>query len=393
MFRTSLCSLLLTAGMALVPPAACATTFTTLYSFNSSTDGTGDGGGSVVYGNGMLYGVAALGDGLGGCRYECGIIFQLDPATGAETVLYHFTGGVDGGLSAASILYQNGILYGVSNVGGSNNDGTIWQFDLSTGSFSTLHSFTGTDGVGPQGLTAQGSMLYGTTSGGGVNNYGVLFGFDLSTGTASVVHAFTNAGDGYRPASPVAISEGTIYGTAAFEGDGNIIFAVDPSTGGEITEFRFGGNSNLYVPSGLTANGSTLYGTTEQTFNGHAHSYTEGAVFEFSFFTIGEKTLAKFGKPNRPAKGWTPYTPPLFANGLLYGVTWEGGLVGGQCYETGCGTIYQVNPRNKRLTTLYRFTGGADGMMPGQISINGSTLYGLSIGGVNALGTVFQVNP
>ena len=65
------------------------TTFTLLYSFKNRPDGAGPTR-LIRDGAGNFYGTTS-GGGVGGY----GTVFKLD-ATGAETVLYSFTGGADG---------------------------------------------------------------------------------------------------------------------------------------------------------------------------------------------------------------------------------------------------------------------------------------------------------
>ncbi len=58
------------------------------------------------------------------------------------------------------------------------------------------------------------------------------------------------------------------------------------------------------------------------------------------------------------ADGTTPYGQlAMGKNGLLYGTTLQGGVGGG-------GTVFRLDPATGILTTLYGFTGGADGFLP-----------------------------
>jgi uncharacterized repeat protein (TIGR03803 family) len=59
-----------------------------------------------------------------------GIIFRITPS-GAETVLHFFRGGTTDGVNPFSSLIQapEGNLYGVTNLGGANNLGTIFEFN------------------------------------------------------------------------------------------------------------------------------------------------------------------------------------------------------------------------------------------------------------------------
>jgi uncharacterized repeat protein (TIGR03803 family) len=87
-------------------------TFTALHYFNG---GNGQGPGALLFGsNGKAYGETG-GGGLGS-----GVVFELDPsASWAETVLYDFNGGSDGGQPISPLIFDNaGNLYGTGIRGG-----------------------------------------------------------------------------------------------------------------------------------------------------------------------------------------------------------------------------------------------------------------------------------
>jgi hypothetical protein len=72
-------------------------------------------------------------------------------------------------------------LFGTTANGGASRAGTAFALKppVTPGTpwtFIPLHTFTGTDGAQPTGLTiGTGGILYGTTSGGGVCGYGTIF--------------------------------------------------------------------------------------------------------------------------------------------------------------------------------------------------------------------------
>jgi uncharacterized repeat protein (TIGR03803 family) len=71
-------------------------------------------------------------------------------------------------------------------LGGTFGKGVLFQYDLSTSSFIKKLDFNGTDkGAEPYGslIQAVDGKLYGMTEDGGSNNIGVIFQFDPLTST------------------------------------------------------------------------------------------------------------------------------------------------------------------------------------------------------------------
>jgi uncharacterized repeat protein (TIGR03803 family) len=150
---------------------------TVLYAFTGGTDGWTPAGGLVQDAAGNFYGVTASGGtprgGIHGVNPCCGVVFKLDP-TGQETVLYTFTGGSDGGGPSATLwMDETGILYGVTEVGGPNacnglGCGVIYQLDPANGQETVLYAFTGgADSETPAGGVIQDAAgyFYGTAEG------------------------------------------------------------------------------------------------------------------------------------------------------------------------------------------------------------------------------------
>ena len=97
-------------------------------------------------------------------------------------------------------LFQrsDGFFYGTTSAGGASGDGTVYRIDA-TGTLTTEHLFTWTDGATPYAGVIEGrdGFLYGTTQEGGAHNVGTVFHVALRT-TSQVVAA---------PASALATTE------------------------------------------------------------------------------------------------------------------------------------------------------------------------------------------
>jgi uncharacterized repeat protein (TIGR03803 family) len=146
----------------------------TLYSFKGGfSDGQGPFGGLTLSPTGNLYGTTTLGGTFG-----LGMVFEVNPRTGAERVLHNFAGAPDGAEPYAQLVADAaGNLYGTTWTGGAFSDGTVFKLNPTTGKETILHSFNGTDGnliYGSLVLDGLGN-LYGTTLVGGTFNHGTVF--------------------------------------------------------------------------------------------------------------------------------------------------------------------------------------------------------------------------
>ncbi len=181
--------------------------------------------------NGLLYGSTILGG-----TNNLGVLYSFNTTNNTYTSLYNY----DAVHENANYLTQvnNGLLYGMSSSGGSHGGGNIFSFDISTNIYTDLHDFDSLTGWGALGNLIYNSngLLYGTTAAGG-NGGGVLFSYNISTQTYSVLHNFS-------------FSTGWFYGTA-WGNDGNLLQASDgkiygaTSAGGDST-FNPVGNGAFY---------------------------------------------------------------------------------------------------------------------------------------------------
>jgi uncharacterized repeat protein (TIGR03803 family) len=97
-------------------------TETVLHSFGGSGDGLHTQSGLVIDAQGNLYGTCFQGGTFG-----AGVLFKVTP-DGTETILHNFSGGPDGAYPHATMIRDlQGNLYGTTEQGGTNNQGTIFE--------------------------------------------------------------------------------------------------------------------------------------------------------------------------------------------------------------------------------------------------------------------------
>jgi uncharacterized repeat protein (TIGR03803 family) len=264
-----------------------AQTFTVLYTFNG-VDGASPYAGLIRDNAGNLYGTTGGGGSAcsTGGQNGCGTVFKLNK--GKETVLYNFTGSVDGdGASPVGVLVQDnaGNLYGTTELGGniSNPAGVVFRLDTS-GKETILHTFTsGADGGQPAAglIFDKAGNLYGTTI------QGTVFKMNKAGKHYSVLYMFSNGADGSEPYGPVVIDKaGNLYGTTKYGGNLScnaplgcgVVFKLD-TTGKETVLHTFTGTDGAMPVAGLIRDSAgNLYGTTLQGGTGCANGC--GVVFK-----------------------------------------------------------------------------------------------------------------
>jgi len=383
---------------------------------------------------GNLYGTTTYGGATGN-----GAVFKLDSA-GKETVLYSFTGGVDGGNPNADLLLDPvGNLYGTASTGGSSATacggqgcGVIFKLDT-TGKETVLHSFTGgpSDGAFPfAGLVQdEAGNFYGTTMQGGSFYSGTVFILD-SAGNETLLYSFALGADGGNPRAGLILDPaGNLYGTTFAGGLDNcttntlaveksgcgVVFKLD-TKGTETVLYSFAGGSDGQDGANPTAGliqdvSGNFYGTTSAGAPGPCYIIPMnppepasdvhcGTVFKLDP-TGKETVLHSFAGG---ADGAGPFAGlVLDVAGNLYGSTYYGG--NGGCSVsgtrpgalptvTGCGTIFKVDPTGNE-TVLYTFSStGGGGTFPlgGLVADAEGNLYGTTyVGGSANNGAVFKL--
>jgi uncharacterized repeat protein (TIGR03803 family) len=212
-----------------------------LWNFEGGTTGGWQPeGGLVMDAAGSLYGTTSAGG--GGTGNGCGLVFKLsyNGTKWVETVLYRFPGsGIKGCQPVAALALDSaGNLYGTTELGGANNDGTVFEV-TPTGIETVLVNFDFTNGRLPESALVQDAEgnFYGTTNFGpdttGCSQLGCGLVFKMTPqGVESVYFAFPDSGeDGEHPLGVILDAAGNLYGTTATvqEGDymGNV-FQIAP---------------------------------------------------------------------------------------------------------------------------------------------------------------------
>ena len=201
-------------------------------------------------------------------------------SNGGETVVYGFTGAGGKYPEAGLALGTDGNFYGTTYQGGASNDGTVFKITPG-GTLTTLHSFAGSDGLNPYANLTLGTdgNFYGTTfGGGGTGSYGTVFKITPS-GTLTTLHSFTIS-DGANLYAGLALgTDGNFYGTTYAGGAGAVgtVFKITPS-GTLTTLHSFAIGDGAYpIRSSREGTDSNFYGTTA-----YGGGNSDGTVFKIT---------------------------------------------------------------------------------------------------------------
>jgi len=330
-----------------------------VHSFITAT-GAGPTGAMVLANNGKFYGVTFYGGSCGGT----GVAYTYDPVTNVYADIHNFNCNTLTGFIVYNgpMLASDGNLYGLTTIGGPwGGGGVIYKIDPSTNTYSDIYNFVdsvgSTAGINPEGTLIQLSdgKLYGMTIQGGTgeDNVGVIFSFNPSDSIYTELHSFNKIA-GARPCygSLLKATDGKLYGMTTVGGTDSVgvIFSYDVSTNVFTDVHNFDITHGAY-PNGslIQATNGLLYGMTVE---GGPDSI--GVLFSFDITTNTFTDLFNFDTIN----GYDPSRSLMQAsNGLLFGTTYYGGT-------NNDGVFFSFNTTTNTYAVLYNFDGLINGGIP-----------------------------
>lgn len=136
----------------------------------------------VAAGNGIYYGTT---HGVGVNGYY-GVIYEFDSSSASIATKASFNPSLGCNVYSGLTPAGNGGFYGVGGQCGSNDLGTLYEFNPALGTIALIDNFDGSNGSYPRGeLTPAGQgRFFGTTFRGGAEGRGTVFGFDAGTASA-----------------------------------------------------------------------------------------------------------------------------------------------------------------------------------------------------------------
>jgi uncharacterized repeat protein (TIGR03803 family) len=333
-----------------------------------------------------------MGTASGGGANGTGTIFYYNLSDNSTTTLTSFGQSIDGRVPEGGLIQSsNGKFYGITAYGGSSDFGVFYEYDFGANQISKLFEFEGDTGTylgkRPRGKLTEASngIIYGLTSEGGQNDKGVFFQYVPSTNTYTEILSFDSTTYGESPQQDLVESNNALYMTASgggANGDG-VILKYDLSNSNISVVHNFNSNNQTGSnPFGgiMLANNGNLYGNT---WGGGPNigGVTGGVIYEYNISSDSFRVLTTTHGIGTPRSALIEAN-----NGKLYGTT----CGGGNNYD---GTIYEYDLTLDSLRIIHHFDIDSSGACSELNLLNASDgyLYGATtFGGSNSDGTLFR---
>lgn len=366
-------------------------TYTKKFDFSSSTTGGNPIGTLMQVNTGKIYGLTGVG-GLG----SGGTLFQYTASSNTFVKKIDFNASNGGPCHGGLTLANNGMYYGLTNLGGANNVGTIFEYNKSTNSYLKKIDLVTANGSLPYGalLNASNGKLYGLTSGGGASSLGTLFEYDPSTNTYTKRADLNGNGGGTQlggvPYGSLVEFSGNskLYGICKQGGSSNLgtIFEFDPATNTFTKKIDMTAVNGYSAFGSMVESSSKLYGMTSLGTG----SSSLGVIFEYDPATNTYTKKIDFTGVSGSAPGSSPFGSMVQSAtvGVLYGLTKTGGA-------NDKGVLFEYNVTTNTYTKKIDLSSAIGEQPLGSmiLAANGN-LYGVTnLGGTNSMGVLFEYNP
>ena len=315
--------------------------YTKQLDFDVNNNGDNPSGELTQAPNGKLYGVTQLGG-----QNNMGVLFEYNPNLLQYTKILDFNGILGQIPYRGLTLANNGKLYGFTHKGGTNDVGVLYELDPNSLDYNIILNFDGiSNGANPFGKIIQdlNGILYGLTLKGGNDNLGVLFSYNLIENTYEKLIDFNGTNGSYPRGSLIQASNNKLYGVTELGGENDFgtIFQFDIETLSFVKR-DFDNNTNGRRPVGdlVEAPNKKLYGMTQ-----YGGVNDNGVLFSFNIETLFLNKIIDFNSSNGANPSGSLY---LASNNLLYGMTRFGG-------NNNRGTLFEFDTENNTLVKKLNF--------------------------------------
>jgi len=369
------------------------TGYTILHNFSTTTtDGFAPYAGLIEGADKAFYGTTRQGGAEGR-----GTVFRLTANGSSFTVLHSFSVlNNDGAFNPEGGLFQStdGVLFGTTGEGGSSNSGTIFRVNTNGTSYTVLHSFApetydGRTAESPF-IELSNGVLMGVTRMGGKSDRGTLYKVNKDGSNYAELRSFTlNGGDGqYGFAHPIEGTDGFLYGTCVNGGwyDCGVVYKMAKDGANYTILHQFG----RFATDGCSTWGNVIEGSDHALYGTarHGGTFDAGILFRLNRDGTGFAIVRSF--TTNLTEGSVPMNSVIQgSDGRLYGRTLSGGATDGN-------TIFGVNKDGSNYRVLHSFgLKLGDNLFPYAPLLEGSdgAIYGTTEGdGAFGSGSVFKIN-
>ncbi|MDB6052748.1 MAG: hypothetical protein JWN25_271, partial [Verrucomicrobiales bacterium] len=379
-------------------PAQSQTNVAQIKSFGNAATSTGSEPFSrVIEGSDhLLYGTTFQGG-----TYNKGTLFKVNMDGSGYLVLHSFAGpsGADGRGPIGELTEgKDGILYGTTYAGGTNDAGCVFKLNKDGTQYSVLRNLGGTAGSQPHGGIIEGSdgYIYGVTYTGGANSVGgTVFKLSKTGDEFTVLRNFDSRVEGANSYGGLIEGlDGALYGTLAASGSGGngSVWKINKSgTGFVVLRNFFGTTGQAVSPHArlVQSSAGVLYGTTQ--YGGPSAPYPDslglGTIFKIDANGGGYQVIYSF--PVGGLSGKSPQSTLVLSGDetTLYGQTFYGG-------SAGKGVVFKAKTDGSSLSVLQNFTTGSGGSeTTGILLASDGLLYGTKYdGGANGSGFLYRLS-
>ncbi len=270
-------------------------------------------------------------------------------------------------------------LMGMSTNDGPNGNGFIYK--LQNGNLQHVYDFMSTDNNGKypiDGLVEFNGLYYGVTTEGGTNNTGTLFTYNYTTNTITVVHNF-DKNKGFNPGSNLCLYNNKFYGYYMFNKLGQCrgtFYEFDPSTSSFRTLYEITDPNEGTCATNIIIKNNILYGTFL-----HGGTNGNGTLFSLDLASLAYTVLHNFDN----SEGKSVFANPVFYNNALYGITTSGYPPNNNMY------IYKYNLSNDVFEIINDFSSVSLGYgAGGHIVLDNGIIYGTTNDTGNYTGHIYQ---
>ncbi len=323
---------------------------------------------------GYLWGVTTL----GGTNND-GAIYKLKIDGSEYTIAHNFI--EPKGLSPRGrLLFSNGLLWGTTQSGGTNSIGVIYNIQPDGTGFNVVYNFESLSGINPVGnLIESNGKIWGLSHNGGSKASGTIFSIELDGTGFTKVDDLNVAVTGSLPNGGLQEINGKLWGVTSGGGTNSkgTIFSINTDGTSLTNNFNFGGDYGRLPFCNLIESNGKIWG--HATYGGKGD---HGVIFNLDLNGSNYNVVKHFYSKN----GSIPLNGLIESNGKLWGVTNEGGSM-------NFGVIYSIDKNGTNYTIIHNFDNILGRNPAGMLLNSNGVLFGMtSGGGANDLGIIFTLN-